>query len=301
MVVLKIDKNILNKINKDFAYCKKIINEDYVVSYFDDDAIQIKIYQNNKGEYKAVFNKKDSLKIAKKYDKNAEEIIIKDTPKKYWINTNTQIGSDEVGVGDVLYPLIVVASYIKKEDIDYLKKIGIDDSKKLSDDKIRNIAPLLIKKFKFCKYTIENEKFNKLLKEGYNNNSIKAKYHNYALYLLENKYHTNNCYIDQFVSKERYFKYLENEKVVLNDINFKTQGESYYPSIALSSVIARYYLLLYKDKLFKKYHLDFPFGASKKVDNFIKEFILKYGKDELIKISKNNFSNIKIYLSDDNI
>ena len=110
MVVLKIDKNILNKINKDFAYCKKIINEDYVVSYFDDDAIQIKIYQNNKGEYKAVFNKKDSLKIAKKYDKNAEEIIIKDTPKKYWINTNTQIGSDEVGVGDVLYPLIVVAS-----------------------------------------------------------------------------------------------------------------------------------------------------------------------------------------------
>ena len=49
MVVLKIDKNILNKINKDFAYCKKIINEDYVVSYFDDDAVQIKIYQNNKG------------------------------------------------------------------------------------------------------------------------------------------------------------------------------------------------------------------------------------------------------------
>ena len=52
---------------------------------------------------------------------------------KNWVDINDQIGSDEVGVGDFLGPMIVVATYIKKEDINLLKELGVTDSKKLTD------------------------------------------------------------------------------------------------------------------------------------------------------------------------
>ena len=55
------------------------------------------------------------------------------------------IGSDEVGTGDYFGPIVVTASYVNIKDIDYLKSIKVADSKKLTDDKIRKIAPEIIK------------------------------------------------------------------------------------------------------------------------------------------------------------
>ena len=46
-----------------------------------------------------------------------------------------------------------------------------------------------------------------------------------------------------------------------------------------------------KEKLEEKYHMTFPFGASKKVTVFAKEFLAKYGEEELNKIVKKNFAN----------
>ena len=37
--------------------------------------------------------------------------------------------------------------------------------------------------------------------------------------------------------------------------------------------------------------MDFPFGASKKVTAFAKEFLDKYGEEELYKVAKKNFAN----------
>ena len=74
---------------------------------------------------------------------------------------------------------------------------------------------------------------------------------------------------------------------------FKTKGESYYPCVALASVIARYAFLLEKDELDKKYKTNIPFGASNKVNDFAKKFVDKYGVDELKKIAKINFANFK--------
>ena len=65
-----------------------------------------------------------------------------DTRKKYdkYYHSNS-IGSDEVGTGDYFGPIVVTATYVEKDDIEFLEGLGVMDSKKISDDKIRDIAP----------------------------------------------------------------------------------------------------------------------------------------------------------------
>ncbi|MCF1355215.1 ribonuclease HIII, partial [Mycoplasma hominis] len=54
-------------------------------------------------------------------------------------NLDELIGVDETGVGDYFSPVISVACYIPKDNIEKLKQIGVKDSKKLSDKRIIEI------------------------------------------------------------------------------------------------------------------------------------------------------------------
>ena len=195
--------------------------------------------------------------------------------------------------------MIVVASYVTSSQIKELKKIGITDSKKLTDQKIIEIAPLVIQKYKFSKLTLSNEKYNQMILRGENINSLKAKMHNRALRNLYQVFdNVKNIYIDQFVNEEKYYSYLTKfDEPILRNVTFKTKGESYYPSIALASVVARYYLLTEKHKLERKYNKTFPFGAGMDADGFLDELYKEIGKEELEKLIKINFKNYKKYLS----
>ena len=217
----------------------------------------------------------------------------KTTPPTKWIDLNEQIGSDEVGVGDFLLPMIVVATHIKKSDVKKLKELGVDDSKKMSDEKIREIGPIVKKSFKHCVITISNEKYNSSTANGLNINSLKAKMHNYALAtLLKRKPNLERVFVDQFCTVKSYYSYLdEKDEPIVRNITFQTKGESYYPSVALASVIARYHFLLKRDELSEKYKIDFPFGASSRVDKVAKELLEKVGKEEFDKLVKKNFKN----------
>ena len=191
--------------------------------------------------------------------------------------------------------MIVVAAFVRKGDIDTLKMYGVNDSKKISDEEILKIGEALGKRFFISKLTLPNDKYNSLVEQGENLNSMKAKMHNRALLNLFRRFpDTKYIFVDQFCAEDKYFSYLtdKNEKQVTN-ITFKTKGESYYPSVALASVLARYSFLKEKQKLEKKYGMTFPFGASSKVDEFALKFIEKFGKEEFDKIAKKNFANYK--------
>lgn len=213
---------------------------------------------------------------------------------KNWVDINDQIGSDEVGVGDFLGPMIVVATYIKKEDIKLLKELGVTDSKKLTDQKIKEIGEVLVKKIEYSKLTLSNERYNALIGKD-NINALKAKMHNRALYNLVNKHpEVVGVYVDQFVSKDKFYEYLNDpEENVVKDISFMTKGESIYPSVAAASIIARYAFLLEMEALNDKYDVKIPFGAGSKVNEFAQDFIAKFGITEFNKIAKKNFANYK--------
>ena len=56
------------------------------------------------------------------------------------------IGTDEVGNGSYFGGLAVVASFVTPDQHDFLRRLGVGDSKTLTDQKIRQIAPLLKEK-----------------------------------------------------------------------------------------------------------------------------------------------------------
>ena len=191
--------------------------------------------------------------------------------------------------------MIVVAAFVRKADIKILKQYGVTDSKKLSDEDILEIGEALGKKFFVSKLTLHNDKYNEMIAKRENLNSLKAKMHNRALLNLFKRFpDTKYIFIDQFCAEDKYFSYLTDKlETQVKGVTFQTKGESYYPSVALASVIARYSFLKEKEKLEKKYNMEFPFGAGSKVDEFAKKFLEKYGKEELDKLVKQNFANYK--------
>ena len=280
----------------DFYRSYQRVNDgEYIIFQAYCSGTTITIYQDKKNKHKVVFMGEDALTEARNWDITAEYKEKKTEKPSGWLCVDNQIGSDEVGVGDFLLPVIVVAAFVRGRDLKMLEQFGVKDSKKLTDEKIKEIAPALVKKFFVSKLTLPNEKYNELIAKGENLNSIKAKMHNRALLNMFKKFpDTKNIFVDQFVAESKYFSYLNdpNEQKVIN-IVFKTKGESYYPCVALASVIARYAFLLEKEKLDKKYKADIPFGASNKVNDFAKKFIAKYGIEEFNKIAKLNFANYK--------
>ena len=279
---------------------QKLNNGEYIIFQADYSGVIITIYRDKKSNHKVVFMGPDALKEAQKWNIEAEAKENKAKLNGGWLCKDNQIGSDEVGVGDFLLPVVVVAAFVRGRDLKELESFGVKDSKKLTDEKIREIAPHLLKKFFVSKLCLPNEHYNELIAQGENLNSIKAKMHNRALLNMFKKFpDTKNIFVDQFVAESKYFGYLNDptEQKVLN-ITFKTKGESYYPCVALASCIARYAFLLEKDALEKKYKMTFPCGASSKVNDFSKKFIKKYGLEEFKKIAKVHFANFKELMND---
>ncbi len=295
-VTIKVGVLLVEEIKKHYLSYQIPNNGEYVDFCAKYNDVVITIYASKKANKTVTFIGDNALEEAQLFDETAKENEVKQsTESKYWINIESQIGSDEVGVGDFLLPMIVAAAFVRKADINTLKYYGVTDSKKLSDEDILEIGDALGKKFFISKLTLPNEKYNELVDKGENLNSMKAKMHNRALLNLFKRFpDTKYIFVDQFCAEDKYFSYLtdKSEKQVTN-ITFKTKGETYYPSVALASVIARYAFLKEKAKLEKKYGMSIPCGAGNKVDEFAKEFLTKFGIDEFNKLAKKNFANYK--------
>ena len=299
-VTIVVDDEKLGKMQDFYADNLLDSSGEYVVFMAKHEDVVITAYTSKKGKHKVTFMGEGSLKEARIWDNEAKEFETKNPVKEDWKFFGNQIGSDEVGVGDFLLPMIVVAAYVRKDQISLLRELGIHDSKKLTDQKIKEIGPTVVKEFKYSKLTLPNEKYNEMLQKGENLNSLKAKMHNRALLNMHREHpEVINIFIDEFVAPKTYYRYLNdaNEEIV-GDIISKTKGESHFPCVALASVIARYSFLLEVEKLEEKYGMALPLGAGQKVTEAAKAFVEKYGLEEFDKIAKKNFANYREVVSE---
>ena len=295
-VSIVIDELTKNKIISAYALYERENKGEYIVFFAKRSDLVVTIYKSKKeGEFKVLFIGPNALEEAQVFDPEAKlnPQKQKGLPKE-WICLEDQIGSDEVGTGDFFGPICVCAAYVRKSDIPYLKKLGVNDSKKLSDEKIKEIALELINKIPYSQVSLDNVKYNELVSQEMNMNEMKSKLHNQVLKNLKKKYpNVEHFFIDEFASKEHYFKYLDDTPEIVSNLNFKTKGESYFPSVAVGSIIARYSFLRKMEQLEKKYGMTFPFGAGANVNKFALKFIKKYGLEEFNKIAKVHFANYK--------
>lgn len=203
-----------------------------------------------------------------------------------------QAGSDEVGTGDYFGPVCVCAAYVDETQIPLLKQLGVADSKQLTDEKIIQIAPVLIKHIPYSLLVLDNYKYNQV-HETCNMNAIKAKLHNQAyLHLKEKINHLPAlCVVDQFTPESSYYRYLKNEKSVIKELTFETKAENKYLSVACGSIIARFAFLKAFDAMKDKYGMEFPKGAGANVDAFIPQFYQQYGMQGIMNTAKYHFKN----------
>ena len=296
MITIKIDDKTLHRIEQD--YKDYIIQRDigYILFVIKKDKNIITAFLNKKKvEFKVTIQGDDAIELAKKYAKESQIISKKEKINKesaYFIDVDQQIGSDEVGTGDFLGPIVVCAAYCDHETMKLIDEYNIKDSKKFNDQKILEVIPLLLKKVYFEYKILNNERYNNATKNGFNMVKIKCILHNHVLTKLHERFpYVSNLYIDQFVPKENYFAYLNGIEHIEEGLVFREKGESYFPSVALASCIARYYFLKEMDYMSKKIGMKIPFGAGENVNEFSKKYIEKFGYDNFSKFCKQNFRN----------
>ena len=203
-----------------------------------------------------------------------------------------QAGSDEVGTGDYFGPVVVAGCIVDQKAYEALKHLKIQDSKQIRDEKILEMAPVIMKTIPYSICILSNPKYNQI-HSMHNMVDIKCQLHNQVyLNLIKKGYALPEfIVIDQFVQKSSYYKYLKDTKNVIPSIHFETKAENKYIAVACASILARYAFLESIRKMEDEYDFHFQKGAGDIVDACAKEFVEKYGFNELSNVAKIHFKN----------
>ena len=300
--VIKVNDDIKEKMCEFYEDKKRSKTPPYAIFQAEDNDTIITLYESGKAMFQGLsadieasmweMINNDSSNLEDFFDEPRKKEKEEDIKIPFNINS---IGSDEVGTGDYFGPIVVSASYVSVNDIDFLTNLGVRDSKKLSDEKILEIVPQIVKRIKYKTIILSNKEYNKYHNEDMNMNKIKAILHNKVLYNLthENDIKYDYIVVDQFESPKSYYNHLNDTDKIVKNITFITKAEDKCMSVACSSLISRYIFIKEIDKLGEKYGIFIPKGASSYVDDIAIKLVSKYGKNVLNDIAKLNFSNTK--------
>ena len=203
------------------------------------------------------------------------------------------IGTDEVGNGSYFGGLAVVASFVTPDQHDFLRKLGVGDSKTLTDQKIRQIAPILKDKIQHQALLLSPSKYNEVIGARYNAVSVKVALHNQAIYLLLQKgIQPEKIVIDAFTSAKNYDKYLAQEANRFSKpISLEEKAEGKYLAVAVSSIIARDLFLENLENLGRELGYQLPSGAGTASDKVASQILHAYGMQGLNFCAKLHFKN----------
>jgi len=197
------------------------------------------------------------------------------------------IGIDESGKGDFFGPLVVAGCYLNENAAKKLKEVGVMDSKKINDKKIIEYADIIRENSIFDVVVIGNKKYNELYLKFKNLNKLLAWAHCTVLENLLNKTDAKISISDKFGDEKFILNALKEKGKQINLIQ-QTRAES-DTAVAAASILARCEFVKRISKMSAEYEIEFPKGAGENVLVVGKNFIKKYGFDELKNVSKAHF------------
>ncbi len=291
-VVIKVNDEIKQKM---IEYYKDKVRDKvipYVVFQAQEEDTVITLYESGKCMFQGTSADVDAAMWGVALENTKEKQEENKKKDKVYYNCSA-IGSDEVGTGDYFGPIVVTATYVPKEEIEYLEKLGVGDSKKIDDSKILKIAPEIAKRIKYKSVILNNKEYNEKYTKDVNMNKIKAILHNRVLYELVHSEQLKYDYIivDEFAREARYYDYIKDQPAIQKGITFLTKAEDKNLAVGCGSIISRFIFLKEFDKICDSIHIPLPKGAGKDVDTIGEEVVEKYGEDKLKEIAKVNFKN----------
>ncbi len=207
-----------------------------------------------------------------------------------------RLGVDESGKGDFFGPLCVAGVYINETVVKVWQDAGIRDSKNISSDKKIGDLAKLIRETPGCVTSvvpIGNEAYNRLYVKMKSVNTLLAWGHARVIEnLMGQKQRMNpppvRAISDQFASSKgvvsKALMSLGREIELVQ--RHKAEADL---AVAAASILARDEFVSRLMALGKQFEMNFPKGASAAVDSTAKEFVARYGAENLYKVAKTHF------------
>lgn len=200
---------------------------------------------------------------------------------------NPLIGVDESGKGDYFGPLVIAGVYADAVRKIELQKIGAMDSKALTDKKIGELAEKIKKICPYNMVVIGNESYNKMYYKIDNLNKLLAWGHARVIENMLEQVDAPYALSDQF-GNENFIKSALMEKGKKITLEQRPKGEENIV-VAAASILARNEFVRKMEEMKHTYDMTFPKGASNQTLIAAREFVMRYGQEELIKVSKLHF------------
>ena len=215
-IVFKVSDNVKEKMIKYYNDLRRDKTPPYAIFQAMDADTIITLYESGKAMFQGISADIDAniwIDLEKRLNNRDIDITTgkdkkekKEEPKINFNKYNT-IGSDEVGTGDYFGPIVVSATNVTKDNIAFLQELKVMDSKKITDERIKEIAPLIMNKIPYCAIVLSNTDYNKYYNENTNMNKIKAILHNKVLLqLIEKGVTYDKVVVDQFTPPRSYGK-----------------------------------------------------------------------------------------------
>lgn len=200
---------------------------------------------------------------------------------------NPLIGVDESGKGDYFGPLVIAGVYADAEMKIALKKMGVMDSKSLSDKKIETLATKIQTTCPYNIVIIGNKSYNKMYEQISNLNKLLAWGHARVIENMLEKIDCPYALSDQF-GNESFIKNALMEKGKKITLEQRPKGEENVV-VAAASILARNEFVKKMEEMKSNYNMTFPKGAGTQTLIAAKEFTARFGKTELVNVSKLHF------------
>lgn len=275
----------------------------YKLKYNNNDFL-LRLFYNNKGDVKFDYStiKSQGLKsqIVSILEGANEDLVETGSISNQNMNEPNQtvdfsetIGTDESGKGDYFGPLVTASVWVNRQVKEILDRNGIQDSKKISDSRIYELAQIIKKNCNGRYVVIElppntyNKLYTKFKSEGKNLNVLLAWSHAKAIEELLDKVECGIAISDQFADESFIINKLQEKGRTIKLIQ-EHKAEK-YTSVAAASILARERFLEKLKRIRDEYSIDFSKGASNLVVEQAREFVRKYGKEQLTNIAKLHF------------